>query len=165
MFCCTYIIFLLSPVHPVSSLGVLTGTMPEAVLDRKLQIAEREFQCESCEAFCFEHIIMLLIFIWKSLAQKLRTPMHLQTFTMMLPWGAVLLYIGLPAMNTTAQDINIIDMWQFIKHSTWRKILLINRMSWTNLTCITDIFVGRVKLFLNCGKFFEKFEITEADTI
>lgn len=37
----TYIILLLSPVHPVSSLRVLRSTVPEAVLDGKLQTAER----------------------------------------------------------------------------------------------------------------------------
>lgn len=37
----TYIILLLSPVHPVSSLRVLRRTVPKAVLDGKLQTAER----------------------------------------------------------------------------------------------------------------------------
>lgn len=38
----------------------------------------------------------------KVMAVGARTPMHLQTFTKMFPWGAVLLYIRLPTMNTTA---------------------------------------------------------------
>lgn len=37
----TYVVFLLSPVHPVGPLGVFRTTMPKAVLDSKLQIAER----------------------------------------------------------------------------------------------------------------------------
>lgn len=37
----TYIILLLSPVHPVTSLRVVRSTVPEAVLDGKLQKAER----------------------------------------------------------------------------------------------------------------------------
>lgn len=37
----TYIVLLLSPVHPVSSLRVLRSTVNKAVLDGKLQTAER----------------------------------------------------------------------------------------------------------------------------
>lgn len=37
----TYVVLLLGPVHPVSSLRVLGGAVPEAVLDGKLQRAER----------------------------------------------------------------------------------------------------------------------------
>lgn len=37
----TYIILVLSPVHPVGSLWVLRSTVPKAVLDGKLQTAER----------------------------------------------------------------------------------------------------------------------------
>lgn len=70
----TYIILLLSPVHPVSSLRVVRSTVPEAVLDGKLQKAERTLiYC------CFSTTTGMLH------DRETLTPMHLQTFTMMLP--------------------------------------------------------------------------------
>lgn len=74
----TYIILLFSPVHPVNSLRVMRSSVPEAVLDGKLQKAERAL------IYCWFSTTTGMLHL-RCCHRETLTPMHLQTFTMMLP--------------------------------------------------------------------------------